>query len=150
MKNIFIYLLLILIPFSSLANGMQQYLNEDRLPCEIFVKDNKGGTLRLSMSQSNNADDAYTLFSDFAAASLNDGSYMGPYGNKSALTFNNPTWRPWPQLEGFVNLHPTPRLDILGISHFHVMMGIADGYANSILTQAFSTEVLIFLLLLKL
>ncbi len=111
----------------------------------IFVKDNKGGTLRLSMSQSNNADDAYTLFSDFAAASLNDGSYMGPYGNKSALTFNNPTWRPWPQLEGFVNLHPTPRLDILGISHFHVMMGIADGYANSILTQAFSTGNLILL-----
>ena len=92
------------------------------------------------MSQSNNPDDAYTLFSDFSAQSLgSNGSYMGPYGNKRALTFNNPTWRPWPQLEGFVNLHPTPRLDILGISHFHVMMGIAQGYASSILTQAFST-----------
>ena len=39
MKNTFIYFLLILTPLSSLANGMQQYLNEDRLPCEIFVKD---------------------------------------------------------------------------------------------------------------
>ena len=98
----------------------------------IFVKDNTGGTLRLSMSQSNNPDDAYTLFSDFAAQSLgNDGSYMGPYGNKRALTFNNPTWRPWPQLEGFVNLHPTPRLDILGISHFHVMLGILQGYCSN-------------------
>lgn len=106
----------------------------------IFVKDNTGGTLRLSMSQSNNPDDAYTLFSDFSAQSLgSNGSYMGPYGNKRALTFNNPTWKPWSNLEGFVALHPTPRLDILGISHFHVMMGIAQGYATSVLTQAITT-----------
>ena len=106
----------------------------------IFVKDNTGGTLRLSMSQSNNPDDAYTLFSDFAIQSLGtDGSYMGPYGNKRALTFNNPTWRPWPSLEGFVNLHPTPRLDILGISHFHVMLGVLQPFAQTMIQTAMAT-----------
>ena len=34
----------------------------------IFIDDNTGGSLRLSMSQSHNTDNAYTLFSDYAAA----------------------------------------------------------------------------------
>ncbi len=111
----------------------------------IFIDDNSGGTLRLSVGQSHATDNAYTLFTDFPAFQW-DGGYMGPYGNKNALTFNNPTWKPWAPFEGFVNLHPNPRLDILGISHFHVMLGIAQGYATTILNQAFSTGQLALLL----
>ena len=47
----------------------------------------------LSMSQSSVADNAYTLFSDFSMGDFPNGTgYTGPYGNKNALTFNNPTW----------------------------------------------------------
>ena len=31
--------MLIFMPLSLLANDIQQYLNEDRLPCDIFVKE---------------------------------------------------------------------------------------------------------------
>ncbi|MDA9131514.1 DUF3604 domain-containing protein [Gammaproteobacteria bacterium] len=39
MRNNFIYFLIFLIPFSLLASDIQYYPNEDRRPCDIYVKE---------------------------------------------------------------------------------------------------------------
>ena len=102
----------------------------------IIVNDNWGGTLRLSMSQSSVADNAYTLFSDFPAASFQDG-YLGPMGNKNAITFNNPTWQPgFVALEGLNAFHPAIDYSVLGLDHFSAYLLLA-GNLGPFLMQNF-------------
>ena len=104
----------------------------------IFIDDNSGGTLRLSMSQSSVADNAYTLFSDFPAASFQDG-YLGPMGNKNAITFNNPTWQPgFVALEGLNAFHPAIDYSVLGLDHFSAYLLLA-GNLGPFLMQNFIT-----------
>ena len=102
----------------------------------IIVNDNWGGTLRLSMSQSSVADNAYTLFSDFPGAYFQDG-YLGPMGNKNAITFNNPTWQPgFVALEGLNAFHPAIDYSVLGLDHFSAYLLLA-GNLGPFLMQNF-------------
>ena len=86
------------------------------------------------MSQSHNTDNAYTLFSDYAAASW-DGGYMGPYGNAGQLTFNNPTWRPWGFLSEAVNVNPAANFNVLGMDHFSVFLMLSSNIVDYIVGQ---------------
>ena len=110
----------------------------------IFIDDNSGGTLRLSMGQSHATDNAYTLFSDFAVNSWN-GGYMGPYGNKNAITFTNPTWKPWPIFDTLYGAHPSPYKG-LGMDHFALMNLFAGPFINSVMQQAMATGNMLLLL----
>lgn len=103
----------------------------------IFINDNSGGTLRLSMSQSSIADNAYTLFSDFPGASF-QGGYLGPMGNKNAITFNNPTWQPgFAALGGLNAFHPAIDYSVLGLDHFSAYLLLANNMVP-ILSQNFA------------
>ena len=104
----------------------------------IFIDDNTGGSLRLSMSQSHNTDNAYTLFSDYAASSW-DGGYMGPYGNAGQLTFSNPTWRPWGNLSEAVNANPAANFNVLGMDHFSVFLMLSSNIVDYIVGQFLAT-----------
>ncbi|MAV13794.1 MAG: hypothetical protein CMC28_02415 [Flavobacteriaceae bacterium] len=110
----------------------------------IFIDDNSGGTLRLSMSQSHATDNAYTLFGDFAVNSW-DGGYMGPYGNKNAITFTNPTWKPWPTFDALYGAHPSP-YNGLGMDHFAMMNLFASQYIGAVAQQAMATGNMLLLL----
>jgi len=110
----------------------------------IFIDDNSGGTLRLSMGQSHATDNAYTLFSDFAAMSW-DGGSLGPYGNKNAITFTNPTWKPWSMFDPLYNAHPGPYKG-LGIDHFALMQLFVNQYVGAIMQQAMATGNMLLLL----
>ena len=110
----------------------------------IFIDDNSGGTLRLSMSQSHATDNAYTLFSDFAANSW-DGGYMGPYGNKNAITFTNPTWKPWSTFDALYGVHPGPYKG-LGMDHFALMNLFVNQFVGAVMQQAMATGNMLLLL----
>ena len=96
------------------------------------------------MGQSHSTDNAYTLFSDFAAMSW-DGGSMGPYGNKNAITFTNPTWKPWSVFDPLYNAHPGPYKG-LGIDHFALMQLFANQYVGAIIQQAMATGNMLLLL----
>ena len=104
----------------------------------IFINDNTGGTLRLSMSQSHNTDNAYTLFSDYAVASW-DGGYMGPFGNASKLSFNNPSWRPFAQISPAVNSNPAANFNVLGMDHFSTFLILSGNLVDYISGQFMAT-----------
>ena len=104
----------------------------------IFIDDNTGGTLRLSMSQSHNTDNAYTLFSDYAVASWN-GGYMGPFGNASKLSFNNPSWRPFAQISPAVNANPAANFNVLGMDHFSTFLILSGNLVDYISGQFMAT-----------
>ena len=93
----------------------------------IIVNGNDEGTLRLSMSQSSVADNAYTLFSDFSIGDFPNGNgYSGPYGNKNAITFNNPTWTGNQAVSLVNSLNPLGiNFSVLGMDHFSAYIALA-------------------------
>ena len=107
----------------------------------IIVKGKNEGTLRLSMSQSSIADNAYTLFSDFSMGDFPNGTgYTGPYGNKNALTFNNPTWT-GNQIVSQVNANNPLGINfgVLGMDHFSAYIALAPSVIPFATQQFLST-----------
>ena len=96
------------------------------------------------MGQSHATDNAYTLFSDFAVNSWN-GGYMGPYGNKNAITFTNPTWKAWPRFDALYGAHPSPYKG-LGMDHFALMNLFVNQFVGAVMQQAMATGNMLLLL----